>query len=106
MKLNREMIKAVELWRLFTIEMRDIIQRYDTVAVVCREDIIGNIRSIFYKYTERLISYHIRLSPSFNAEINPKYSKNLVFSTIFQNNSFFLNFLISPEKRNLDRLTI
>ncbi len=47
MKLNREMIKAVELWRLFTVEMRDIIQRYDTVAEVCREDIIGNTIHIY-----------------------------------------------------------
>ena len=58
------------------------------------------------------VPYHIRLSPSFNAKINTKYLMNLAFSgrkfsyLILQNNSFFLNFLISPENRNLDPLKI
>ena len=57
-------------------------------------------------------SHIYRLSPSFNAKINLKYPKTLAFSarrfllalkSIFQNyDSFFLNFLISPENRNLD----
>ena len=61
-------------------------------------------------------SHIYRLSPSFNAKINLKSPKNLLFSarrlllalkSIFQNyDSFCLNFLISPENRNLDRLTI
>ena len=59
---------------------------------------------------------HIGLSPSFNVKICTKHkTKNLVFSTsnfsywpftIFQNDSFFLNFLISPENRNWEPLTI
>ena len=58
--------------------------------------------------TER--PYHLRLSPSFNTKINTKYSENLAFVTrmllcwpisIFQNDLNFLNFLISPENRDL-----
>ena len=59
------------------------------------------------------VPYHIRLSPIFNAKKHTYYSKNLAFSAkncyqpyqIFQNDSFFLNFLICPPNRNLDPLT-
>ena len=54
-------------------------------------------------------SHIYRLSTSFNAKINLKYPKTLAFSarrfllalkSILQNyDSFFLNFLISPENR-------
>ena len=64
-----------------------------------------------YDENQTLLSvpYYIRLSSSFNEKINTQYSKNLAFSprqffylpySTFQNDAFFLNFLISPHNSN------
>ena len=76
-------------------------QRYSARFKLC-SSLYLNIQSV---------PYHIRLSPSFNAKIKTiTLEKTTIFRkkpySIFQNNSFFWNFLFSPENRNLDRLTI
>ena len=52
------------------------------------------------------VPYHKGLSPSFNADIGTQYAyflhENFYISLInfFLDNSFYFNFLISPENRN------
>ena len=56
------------------------------------------------------VQYHIRLSSSFNAKIRTYHIFCMQIFKLafynFENGLFLLNFLISPENRNLELLTI